>query len=236
MDYMLEKDYPELFNNNPFQFRPISWQITDIDNDGNTEVFLQTFPHFKQSPTITIFKIDKSDSISRIIEGLAPGHLIPLSKEDDYLDPHTTGTAIDMQPNPNDPKTYRILAESSLKYDMSVVLYKNFIHSDKRDGRAIFIDLMYLDDFPAENTCADFQFSKPEQIIAGKVKGYKNNFFIAKVDKELFCYEIIGFKELDFIHKNIFIIDVPKDFKQLYIEQGFLKYENEKGQLIDLKL
>ena len=48
-DYLLKKDYPELFGDQSFQFRPIDWQIIDIDDDGVTEVFLQTFPHFRQS-------------------------------------------------------------------------------------------------------------------------------------------------------------------------------------------
>ena len=46
--YIINKDFPELFNDKPFQFRPIRWSIIDIDDDGTTEVFLQTFPHYRQ--------------------------------------------------------------------------------------------------------------------------------------------------------------------------------------------
>lgn len=235
-DYMLKKDYPEVFNNQPYQFRPINWQIIDIDDDGVTEVFLQTFPHYRQSPTITIFQIDKNDSVSRITEGLAPGHLIKLSKKDDYFDPHTTGTAIDMQSNSNDPEKMRKLAESSLNWGMSVVLYKNFIHTDKREGKCIFLDLTHLNDFSNENSCANFQFSRPEQIIAGIIRNKDFKYFIARIDKELFCYKILGFDNQKFIKKQIEIIEIPKDLNQLIIDQGFIKYENKKGELIDLEI
>jgi len=235
-DYLLKKDYPELFGDQTLQFRPIDWQIIDIDNDGIIEVFLQTFPHYRQSPSITIFQIDKNDSVTRIIEGFAPGHLVKLSKEDDYFDPHTTGYAMDMQLDSNDPEKFKILAESSLKFGMSVILYKNFIHTDKREGKGVFIDLMYLDDYSKANSCENFQFDKPDKIIAGKILNHDKKFFIAKVGKELFCYKINGFKDSKFINKEISIINVPKDLRDLILENGFIKYLNKKGQLIDLQI
>ncbi len=235
-DYLLKKDYPELFGDQPFQLRPINWQIIDIDDDGNTEVFLQTYPHYRQSPSITIFQIDNNDSVTRIIEGFAPGHLEKLSKDDDYFDPHTTGTAIDMQLDSNEPEKFKKLAESSIKWDMSVVLYKNFIHTDKREGKGIFIDLMYLNDFSSENSCANFQFSKPEKIVAGKIKNQDKKYFIAKVGNELFCYKVNGFIDLKFIDKEIKIIDVPKDFKEFQLDNETIKYLNKKGQLVDLEI
>lgn len=235
-DYLLKKDYPELFGDQPFQFRPIAWQIIDIDDDGKTEVFLQTFPHYRQSPTITIFQIDKSDSVTRIIEGFVPGHLVKLSKADDYFDPHSTGTAIDMQLDSNEPEKFRKLAESSLSFGMSVILYKNFIHSDKREGKGIFVDLMYLDDYARENSCAKFQFEKPDQIIAGKVKNQEKKFLIAKVGNELFCYKINGFVDSKFVDKEIKIIEIPKDFKELQLDNMTIKYLNKKGQIKDLEI
>ncbi len=235
-DYLLKKDYPELFANQPYQFRPIDWQIIDIDDDGNTEVFLQTFPHYRQSPTIMIFQINKKDSVTRIIEGFAPGHLVKLSKDDDYFDTHTTGTAVDMQIETKDADKFRKLGESSLKWGMSVVLYKNFIHLDKREGKGIFIDLMYLDDYSSESSCENFQFSKPDKIIAGKIKNQNKKFFIAKVGKELYCYKINGFKDLKFIDKEIKIIDIPKDFKEFKLDDMTIKYLNKKEELVYLEI
>jgi hypothetical protein len=233
-DYLLKKEYPELFGDANYQIRPIDWQIIDINNDGIKEVFLHTFPHYRQSPTITVFQIDKTDSVTRIIEGFAPGHLIPLSQEDDYLDPHSTATAVDMKLNAE--AKLKIFAESSLKFGMSVVLYKNFIHEDKRSGKGIFIDLTYLDDFSSENTCANFQFSNPEQIIAGNLKKHENKFFIARVKNELFCYEIKGFEGSIFINKEISIVKIPKGFKKLILDSGLIKFENNKGKILDLEI
>jgi hypothetical protein len=233
-DYLMKKEYPEVFGDKNYTIRPIAWQIVDINDDGKTEVFLHTFPHYRQSPTITVFQIEKTDSVTRILEGFAPGHLLPLSQEDDYLDPHSTATAIDMQLNSG--ADVRKFAESSLKFGMCVVLYKNFIHEDKRNGKGIFIDLTYLDDFSSENSCANFQFSNPDQIIAGKINGHENKFFIARVRDELFCYEIIGFEGTRFINKKISIVKIPKDFKRLIRDAGLIKYENNKGKILNLDI
>lgn len=233
-DYLLNVDFPEIFNNKSYQFRPVNWQIIDIDNDGNVEVFLQTYPHYTQSPTITIFKINKNDSVTRIIEGLAPGHLIPLSDKDDYFSPHSTGTAIDAQLDKNEPEKLLKFANASLKFGMSCVLYKNFIHTDKKDSNT-FLDLTYLNDYSNENTCEQFQFSMPEEIIAGKVKRAANKFFVAKIGDEFFCYEIKGFENNVNIKKTISIIKVPLNFKKFAIDDGYIKYLTDKDKLIDFK-
>lgn len=157
-DYLLKKDFPEVFNGKSYQFRPVNWQIVDIDDDGNIEVFLQTFPHYTQSPSITIFSISEKDSVTRIVEGFAPGHLISLSSEDDYFSPHSTGTAIDAQLDKGEPEKLLKFASASLKFGMSCVLYKNFIHTDKKESKT-FLDLSYLNDYANENTCERFQFS-----------------------------------------------------------------------------
>jgi hypothetical protein len=233
-NYLLKKDYPEKFGEQVFQLRPVRWQIIDIDDNGTTEVFLQTFPHYRQSPTISIFCIDKNDSVNRVIEGFAPGHLLPLSQDDDYLDTHSTGTAIDSKLDSNDPDKFKKLANASLQFGMSVVLYENFIHMDKREGSGVFIDLMYLKDFPDENSCKNFQFDFPDQIIAGKIENEDKKYFVAKCSDEFFCYKIIGFEDNKYINKEISIIKVPKDFTKLILDNGFIKYENKKGRIMNL--
>lgn len=234
-DYIIKRDFPELFNDQSYQFRPVNWQIVDIDDDGNVEVFLQTFPHYTQSPSITIFKINKNDSVTRIIEGFAPGHLIPLSAEDDYFSPHSTGTAIDAQIDPNEPENLLKFANASLKFGMSSVLYKNFIHTDKRKGKT-FLDLTYLSEYSAENSCKNFQFSRPDEIIAGKVKGKSNKFFVARIGSDLFCYEIKGFENDVYINKTVTIVKAPLDLIKLVIDNGYIKYYTDKEILLDLKI
>lgn len=235
-EYIMSKDYPEVFNGNPFQFRPVNWVITDIDDDGTTEVFLQTFPHYRQSPTISIYQINEQDSVKRITEALAPGHLIKLSPEQDYFDTHTTGTGIDMQLGSNDLEKMKKFAKSSLKFGMSPVLYKNFIHTDKRDGAPTFIDLTYLDDYAKENSCVNFQFSTPEMIIAGSVEGKKYKYFVAQVKQELYCYEIKGFEEDGWIDKQVTIMALPKDFKEFKSTGQTIQYITSKGAMKPLLL
>lgn len=230
-DYLTNKDFPESFNGISHHFRPVSWVINDIDNDGIKEVFFQTYPHYRQSPTITILQIHQLDSVSRITEGLAPGHLIPVSPVDDYNDTHTTGTAIDMQLGGSNPAKDSLFAVASIKRGMSPVLYKNFIHTDKRDGKPTLLDLRYLNDYIQENTCEHFQFPQPESIAAGKVSGKANKFFIAQVGSKLFCYEIKGFEANGWINKTVTIIDKPKDFRHFKEEGGYIKYETLKGDL-----
>jgi hypothetical protein len=235
-DYLIKKDFPESFNDVGHHFRPVSWAISDMDNDGITEVFLQTFPHYRQSPTITILQVHKLDSVSRITEGLAPGHLIPVSPVDNYIDTHTTGTAIDMQLGESNPDKVKLFAISSIKEGMSPVLYKNFIHTDKRDGKPTLLDLRYLDGFMKENTCEHFQFPQPESIAAGKVSGKANKFFVAQVGSKLFCYEIKGFEANGWINKMVTIRDKPKDFKRFKEEGGFIKYQTLEGDLKSIKI
>lgn len=234
-NYVKESDYPELFNGDPYQVRPIRWQIIDIDGDGVTEVFLQTFPHYRQSPTITIYQIDANNKVSRITEGLAPGPLIALDPEDDYFDTHTTGTAIDMQIDNSAYEKMRALAKSTLKFGMSSVIYKNFLHSDKRDGKPVFVDLSHLE-YKADNSCSNFQFSQPAAIAAGQVKGKQENYFMAVVGNEIYCYAIKGFTADGWLDKTVSILKKPSDFKEFVIDKGQVKYMTQKGGSKDLKI
>lgn len=234
-EYAQKNDYPEVFKNNPYQLRPVDWQIIDIDNDGVTEVFLQVYTHYRQSPTITIYQIDSIDTVTRITEGLAPGSLIPLNPEDDYLDSHTTGTAIDMQLDNLEMKKMRAFAKSSLKFGMSTVIYKNFLHTDKRDGKPIFLDLSHLD-YKNENNCENFQFSKPTSIVAGSVNEKKEKYFFALVSDEIYCYAIKGFTTDSWIDKELTIIKKPKNFKTFIIDNGQVKYLTLKNKKKNLKI
>lgn len=232
-EYLQQHDYPEVFNNQPYQFRPVAWQIIDVDGDGVMEVFLQSFPHYRQSPTITIYQVDSKGSVSRLVEGLAPGPLVAVKEEDDYFDPHTTGTAMDMQLNHADPEKMKIFAKSSLKFGMSPVLYKNFIHTDKREGRPTFIDLSYTS-YKEENACENFQFSSPDALAAGLLKGKKERCFIALVGEELYCYAIKGITDDGWLDKELVIIKKPADFKEFAVAGGNILYVTHTGKKKEL--
>jgi hypothetical protein len=235
-NYLKHQDYPEKFNDKSFQVRPVDWQIIDIDDDGTLEVFLQTFPHYLESPTITIFQIAKNDSVTRILEGLVPGRLLPLGENRDYyFDPHTTGTALDSHVEKGDSLAHQKFAHALIGRGMSAIIYKNFIHADHRNG-AVFVDLRYLGAFDKPGTCQNFQFAKPDEIIVGRVNGSYHNNFVARVDNELFCYEITGFVDGIYLKKRVRIRRTASDFEVLVIDSGFIKYRTTSGEIKELTI
>lgn len=230
-DYIIQHDYPELFNNKQFQFRPVAWAIHDMDDDGRSEVFLQTFPHYRQSPTITIYQIDEQDSVHRVTEGFAPGHLKAISKEEDYFDTHSTGTALDMELGAGDLGRLNAFARMSLIFGMSPVIFNNFVHTDKREGKPTFLDLSYLKDLDGESSCEHFQFAQPDAIVAGKIKGEKYKYFLAVVGDEMYCYQIRGFEKGGYIDKHVIVIQKPQDFKSFIVQDDIIKYETIAGEI-----
>jgi hypothetical protein len=235
-EYLNQKDCPEKFGDKSFPLRVIDWQIIDIDDDGILEVFLQTFPHYLQSPPITIFQISKNDSVTRMLEGFAPGRLLPLAENRDYyFDSHTMGLANDSYIERADSLTHRKFGLALIEAGTSAVIYKQFIHSDNRSS-AVFADLRYLGAYNHQRKCDTFQFAKPDEIIAGRVRGSYHKNFIARVDDELFCYEILGFDSNQFVKKKIRIVRVPADFEVLIHENGFVKYRTKSGEVKDFRI
>ena len=82
----------------------------------------------------------------------------------------------------------------------------------------------------------DFNLRNQKKLLQEKIKDYDKKFFIAKVDKELFCYKINGFTDSRFIDKEIKIIDIPVDFVEFRIENELIRYLNKQGQVVDLQL
>jgi hypothetical protein len=236
LTYLLKHDYPEVVNGENLHIRPVSWAIFDVDKDGYTEVFLQLLPYYMQSPAVLVFKILEKDSVVRITEALAPGRLVPVYNKERFMSTHSMGIAADMQlADANDEKLYT-LAESALKFGMSVILFKNFIHTDKRESKPFFVDASHIRYFSKENACTDLQIALPEKIAAGKIKGRKNNVFIAYSAGEFFCFEIFGFKENKFIDKKLTITPAPKLFAHFELDGDLIKYRDVLGNIRPLSL
>lgn len=127
LDYVLKSDYPEIYQKKPYRIRLNGHALGDVDGDGTVEVFLLVDTHYQQTPTILIFRVTKSGTVQRLIEGLAPGPLIPANGE--RLDAHTLGVALDatVGEKKESGKVAKIAREMlKSKEGCNFVVYKNF--------------------------------------------------------------------------------------------------------------
>ena len=229
--YVLENDYPELFNDNPYRTKIENIIVADIDNNGSNEVIAHYQPHYRQSPTIVFYTVSKSLGVTRITEGLAPGALAPVSEE--QIDSHTLGLAIDFdigedQTNPNARKEVTTV---SLAQFGGVVSYKNFVHADGRKGRATYINMEHIDLAQHTNTCENFQFSQIKQIAVGNLKSdNKRNYLAAWVGDEIYIYLIESFTKEGFIEKHFWVKKVLADFTG-FAPGKALKYITSEGNM-----
>lgn len=167
-------------------------------------------PHYRQSPTVVLFKVSKDLKVKRVVEGLAPGRLVPVTG--DYLDSHTLGMAADLtvQETEMDPKKRKQAVAIALKEMGGVVEYSNFIHTDGRTGKApVYIDMSYLK-APKDATCETFEFSTVDALhVAAKDDG-SGNYLVALVGAELYMYKIKKITTDGFLQKTLTVKKVDR--------------------------
>jgi hypothetical protein len=209
VDYLMNDEYPELFGDNPYVMRPTGFDIGDLDSDGVDEVVVSFYPHFRQSPTIMIFKVDNEMKVTRITEGLAPGKLVPVT--DEYFDSHATGYGIDLTTDEaiNDPKKREDLIKIMIENMGNVVAYKNFIHSDGRKGNGTYIDMMHIENPPKDKTCESFEFPRVEHVQIGSRTGDPTPVIMALAGDEVYFYKIKAIRPDGLLDKTIDV--VPMD-------------------------
>jgi hypothetical protein len=206
--YLLEKDYPEVFGEQHYRIKVEDALVADVDDDGNEEVLLLVKPHYRQSPTIILFKVSKDLKVKRVIEGLAPGPLVKVSG--DYLDCHTLGMGADVTAEgiEKDPKKRKEVVAISLKEMGGVVEYRNFIHTDGREGK-VYVDMSHLD-APKKASCESFEFSTVDAIKAGSRDDGSGNYLLALVGKELYMYKIKKITSDGFLQKTLTVKKVER--------------------------
>jgi len=205
--YLLKDDYPELFGDTPYRMKIDNAIVADVDDDGEDEVILHVTPHYRQSPTILIFKVSKTLAVKRVIEGLAPGPLVPVSGN--YLDSHQLGAAVDLtlgKEHGNPAKRRDFVKAALAEKRGGVVEYANFIHMDSRKGKGVYVDMTGLAKPPAEQTCEDFEFSVVDEIAVMPKKDGSGNYLLARVGKSIYAYKIHKIRDDGFLEKTLTVM------------------------------
>ena len=208
--YLLKDDYPELFGDTPYRMKVNDAIVADVDDDGEDEVVLHVTPHYLQSPTIILFKVSKNLEVTRVIEGLAPGPLLPLTS--DFIDSHTLGEAVDFTigKEQSNPAKRKEVVKLSLEKMGGVVEYRNFIHMDGRKGKGSYIDMTNLAKPPAKDNCEAFEFSIPDEVTVMSKNDGSGNYLLARVGMSIYAYKIHKIREDGFLDKTLTVTSVKK--------------------------
>ena len=199
-------DYPEVFNGKEYRLKVEGIAIGDLDMDGEAEVVLQVKPHYLQSPTIIIYRVDKNMNVTRIIEGLAPGPLQPFSG--DYIDSHTLGLGVDFAVQFKDKNVMQKneLVALAMKDFGGVVQYDGWFHADNRAGYKIYIDMSHVKTPHDQHNCMNFEFSTVEYIQIMAKKAENRNYLLVSVGDSIYQYKINKFLDNGLIDKEMEIL------------------------------
>jgi len=225
--YILEKDYPERFKDTTYRTRIEDLLIVDVDGDGAKEVVVHFHPHYRQSPTVVIYRLSEGANVTRVLEGLAPGALQPISG--DYLDSHTLGEAadIDLSGDQNNPVAREKFLKAGMANFGGVVSYPTFWHVDSRTGGGSYVDMTAAPNPSKGKTCEDFEFSKVRQIAFGSLKAETRKYLAAWVNTDIYLYSI-HFRADGLLDKTVEVLPAPKTFNGFLPGQG-LAFTNRKG-------
>lgn len=202
-NYLLNSEYPEVFSKKQYRISIENLIVADLDGDGVPEVIGHMKPHFRQSPTIMIFRVGKDLRVQRVMEGLAPGPLQALS--DQYLDSHVEGFGVDLQAQlaPGDDAE-AVFVQALMKFKGSLVLYKHFAHIDKREGLANYIDMRAADLPPSVRTCEGFEFADVEHVeVTKRFSNDGRNVIAARVGKRIYVIRIERFLPNGLLEKTV---------------------------------
>jgi len=222
--YLLEKDYPEVFKE-PYRARIENILDVDVDNDGVKELVVQFQPHFRQSPSIIIYKVGPKLELTRVTEALAPGPLQKLTG--DYLDSHDIGMAVDIELQSARP--VQEMVSQFRGHFVGVVAYDTFYHVHSRKGATVYLDMRHVKGIPKEHTCKSFEFATVKQIAAGGLReDPSKNYLASWVGNEIYVYLIRSIASDGLLDKQLTIIKAPAGFSGFEPNAG-LTYKTASG-------
>lgn len=221
MRYIIMKDTPEQYGDFRMKLRPRGYEVVDIDQDGTTEVFFWSAPHFHQTAPILIYQVVARDSVIRIKEALAPGPLVAASGKQG--DSHKTGHAADTRFETASRGDKKAAVQSFIRFGMQVVEYPNFYHTGTAGDKGGYIDMQHQGEYLDESlgSCSSFQFSNTAAIISGRIGPSQHKFFVALTGETMDIYRIRGMDRFGMLDKIIWRVDAPADFN------GFVKGVDE---------
>jgi hypothetical protein len=215
-----------------YPLRVRGFEILDIDRDGSTEVFLWTEPNLLQSPTIAIYSIDAAGNVTRAIEGLAPGPLVPASGN--LHDTHVMGLGLDFPveapAGDGEPDLPQFVEQSRLQ-GMHVVRYRDFFHSDGRAGQRGYIDLSGADPLSSDGICGTFEFAALDDLAAGSLlEDRDGGYLVAASSGRLYLYRIDSIRPDGLLDKQLWVVDQPPGYVSLVTSTaGIVEYELADG-------
>jgi hypothetical protein len=204
-----EREPVEVFKvlKTPMRVRGI--QLLDVDGDGTPEAFVWIDPSFRQTPTILVYTFDPAGQPRRLLEGLVPGRLRPVSGR--YTDDHTLGFGFDLSVV-GDVKRGDIdkMIANAVTHRMSLVSYRTFFHADAREGFVGFVDLFDRAlPAPDTRTCASFEFSAIEGVAAGTLSGNASHYLVALTDADITIYRFHGIRANGTLDKDVWLRPRP---------------------------
>jgi hypothetical protein len=224
----------EVFLDTVYPTRVHDFVLLDIDQDDVPEVVLLAEPHFRQTPTIVFYTVDPETGPRRIREGLAPGPLVAVSGR--YEDTHTHRIGMDMTVEGGGPADPKALARLSNSLDMHLVYYDGFYHADMRSEPG-FIDMSYRQLPVPDNTCGGFEFTAPEAIGAGSLRGHDaTQYLVVLAGPEVEVYRISGIDEDGFLEKERWLLERPRGVVDLVVlEVGNVAYLMDNGEVREIE-
>lgn len=247
--YLADVEPPERFGDERLPVRIRGFAVWDLDGDGTPEVVLWTDPYYRQSPTITLFSVAAGGKVRRLVEGLAPGPLVPATL--DRRDPHAAGKGADVvdrkgealratgvEPAREDSDAFgRAAVTAALHASMHAVQYPAFVHTDGRAGAGGYVDLTQeRSPFALSTSCAGFDFVPVEDVAVGTLGGDPHGRYLAATaGGRLDLYRIERIHRDGTLQKRRWTAAKPADFVRFAGRPGgTITYETRTGTLVPL--
>ena len=230
--YAAGPNHPEVAYGREYPLRIRGYGVRDIDGDGVTEVVLWADPHLLQSPTLTIYSVDESGRVTRAIEGLAPGPLVPATGG--LADTHVMGLGVDFPvdaASEDGAADISRLEQKSLERGLHTVRYRDFLHTDARGGQRGYVDLSRADPLGTDRICGTFEFAPIESLAVGSLlEDREGGYVVAATSGRLYLYRIDAIRPDGLLDKQPWIVDQPAGYLDLATsDDGVIEYESVDG-------